>query len=285
MSPNSSRLDKTAIVYFQNTSLINKNQATFLVALQIHIHLHINRQMLQERFLALILALLLFTNSVYTQESNYKKMAGFDYLEVLHGTESDRKDLPLLIAFHYSSGSPEKTTSDYTDIDVPVRILLVRGNYRKRDGYSYYPVNHYTMDSLQQIKTAHRTVDSIAAFLSAAATKFGAQPIVSGISQGGDIAFMLAIYHPELCKASLPFAAFVHSQTYQEILQEAKNNSPVYLYQGEDDPIIDINYTRNAVEILRTRLTLQLTSYPGLGHDISPKMKKDYSALLNNLLR
>jgi phospholipase/carboxylesterase len=192
---------------------------------------------------------------------------------------------PLLIAFHYSSGKPEESLADYDSLKTPVRIIIPRGNNPKREGFSYYPINYYKEDSATQVKRSRQTLDSIAAFVTAIETRYKTKAVVSGISQGGDIAWLLAIYHPQLCKASFPFAAFIHTQSYNEILQRPANKVPVYLYQGEADPIIAVSYTRATVKMLGKKLNIKLTTYPGVKHDISSDMKRDYSTLLDKVLQ
>lgn len=190
----------------------------------------------------------------------------------------------MLIAFHYSSGTPEEALADYDRLTTPVRIIVPVGNVRKRDGYSYYAVNHYQQDSATQMKWSRVTLDSMAAFVQAIEAKYQRKAVLSGISQGGDLAWMMAVYYPHLVKAAFPFAAFIHRQGFESILQLPGNTVPVYLYQGEDDPIIALAYTRDEVKKLGGHMRLQLTTYPGLKHEINAPMKRDYSALMDKVL-
>jgi phospholipase/carboxylesterase len=230
---------------------------------------------------------LLMVNAAVAQSSRpvYRSMAGFQYLEAVKGKVTDNEAYPLLIAFHYSSGKPEETIADYDSLKTPVRIIIPRGNHPKREGFSYFPVNYYKEDSITQIKLSRTTLDSVAAFVKAIEASYDTRAVVSGISQGGDLAWLLAVYHPELCKAAFPFAAFIHRQSFDDILKLPVTKVPVYLYQGEADPIIAIDYTRAAVKKLGTKLNLKLTTYPGVKHEISLSMKKDYSLLIDKMLK
>jgi predicted esterase len=113
--------------------------------------------------------------------------------------------------------------------------------------------------------------------------KYESKAVVSGISQGGDIAFLMAVYYPKLCKASFPFAGYIHSQLYNDIMRKPLNNVPVYLFQGEDDPIVPVFYSKEAVKKLDKKLALKLFTYPGVGHEISAKMKMDYSTMIDKI--
>lgn len=231
--------------------------------------------------------ILLLINSAKAQTSTpaWHSLAGFQYLEVVKGKMGAQKKYPLLIAFHYSSGTPEETLADYDSLKTPVRIIIPRGNHPKRDGFSYFPVNYYKEDSATQVNLSRITLDSVAAFVAAIEASFNTRAVVSGISQGGDLTWLLAVYHPELCKAAFPFAGFIHIQSFDEILQMPVNKVPVFLYQGEADPIIAVDYTRSAVKKLGTKLTLKLTTYPGVKHDISLPMKRDYSMMIDEMLK
>ncbi len=223
------------------------------------------------------LLLLLPCVIAYSQDMRkYEHRAnGFEYIEIVKGTDNGK--LPLLIAFHYSGGSPDETISDYEVLRNPVRIILPKGNNRKRGGFSYYPAAYYQKDSLSQFKTARLVVDSIAKFVQTMSEKYGQKPVVSGISQGGDIAFLLARYYPELLKASFPFAAVINSQTIKGLKNYPVTQIPVYIFQGENDEIVNVAYTRACIDKIAKHMNIVLQTYPGLGHDISDQMKADYS--------
>lgn len=220
-----------------------------------------------------------------TDKPVYRSLAGFQYLEMVRGKVTENEAYPLLIAFHYSSGRPEETIADYDSLKTPVRIIIPRGNHVKREGYSYFPVNYYKEDSTTQVKLSRKTLDSVAGFVKAIEASYHTKAVVSGISQGGDLAWLLAVYYPQLCKAAFPFAAFIHRQSFDDILKLPVNEVPVYLYQGEADPIIAVDYTRAAVKKLGTKLTLKLSTYPGVKHDISGPMKKAYSLQIDKMLK
>lgn len=227
---------------------------------------------------------LLYTVTALSQQmATYKaKVEGFSYLE--HETGNGGKALPLLIAFHYSSGTPIETMRDYDSLKAPVRIIVPKGNYRKRGGFSYYPVNYYQTDSAAQFATARATLDSIANFVRVIEKKYGKKAIVSGISQGGDIALLMALYYPERCAASFPIAAVINPALVDSI-SNASNIPPIFLHQGEADKIVSIDYTRKKVSQLQKRIILKLYSYPGVGHEISPEMKDNYSAQIDELIK
>jgi predicted esterase len=221
--------------------------------------------------------------SVFGQEIvNYKSsIAGFNYVEV---TKSKGKGkLPLVIAFHYSRGKPLETIADYDSLKIPIRIIIPLGNYKKGNGFSYYPTDYYQKDSLSQFTLSGITVDSIANFVQLIEKKYKQKAIVSGVSQGGDIAFLLAVRYPKLCRASFPFAAIIHSNIIRELGNKHIKKIPIHLFQGETDPIVPVNITRNRVKMVMKKLNIKLHTYPEVGHDISIQMKIDYSKLIDEI--
>lgn len=221
-------------------------------------------------------------HTLLAQSNNYQPpVEGFEYKDVVKGKDNGK--LPLVIAFHYSSGNPLETVADYDSLKNAVRIIIPKGNYRKRGGFSYYPPDYYQKDSLTQFSIARATVDSIARFVQSVEKKYKQKVVVSGISQGGDIALLLAIYYPDLCKASFPFAAVINPTIIKELKTKPVKKVPIHLFQGEADQIVPVSATRKKVKEIGNRLRLKLYTYPDVGHDISTQMKIDYSKLIDKI--
>jgi phospholipase/carboxylesterase len=232
----------------------------------------------------LLLTILIINTLTLCGQTNYTyqpRVEGFEYIDI--AKNAGKAKLPLLIAFHYSSGNPSETVADYDSLKKSVRIIIPKGNYKKRNGFSYYPADYYQKDSLTQFSIAKTTVDSIARFVQSVEKKYKQKAIVSGISQGGDIALLLAIYYPELCKASFPFAAVINPNIIKDIRIKPVKKVPIYLFQGEADQIVSVSTTRRKVKEIGNSLRLKLYTYPDVGHDISTQMKIDYSKLIDKM--
>jgi predicted esterase len=233
-------------------------------------------------FVAIILSPV--TESGFAQStSNYKSVLGFNYQEIVRGNEKTK--LPLLIAFHFSSSSPEELMTYFDSLSFPVRIIIPRGNYPKRGGHSYLPKDHYSQDTATQIKTVRATVDSMALFIEHFAEKHNTKPIVSGISQGGDLALLLAIYYPQLIRASFPLLGFIHRQVYEDLPKPAGPAVPIYLYHGEEDKIVSIRYVKKEFEFLKKSFNVTSHFYPKVEHDVTSAMEKNYSQKMMTLLQ
>lgn len=213
-----------------------------------------------------------------------KVLAGVSYEEVVRGEPIEGEAMPLLVAFHYSAGSAAESFENYDEIAGPVRILVPLGKYPKRDGLSYFPVDYYRWSADEQFRFARETVDGLARFVRAAASLYGRKPVVSGISQGGDISLLLAVYHPEAIAAAFPFAPVIPDALAVSPEGAGRYGPNITIMQGEADAIVDVSQTRAKIAVLQKRLPITLTTYPRLGHDISPAMEADYTALIERAL-
>lgn len=227
-----------------------------------------------------VISLLIMSFAGYSQKT-YQSAEGFQYLEVVKNTTAIEADLPVIIGFHYSSSTPQEAVNDYDQITGPVRIILPQGNFKKRAGYTYFPTDYYAKDTLTQISISKQTLDSVAAFVKSIGEKYKRKPSVAGFSQGGDISFLLAIYYPELITAAFPLAGFVHRQRIEDCKTHAQKSVPILIYQGEDDKIVSAVYSKRSVQELSKYFSISIKTYPDLGHDFSPQMKKDYASRMS----
>jgi phospholipase/carboxylesterase len=226
--------------------------------------------------------MLLFAGmAVHSQDHRAEKTTidGFEYIEIVKGL--DDGELPLLIVFHYSGGNPTGMISYYDELQAPVRIILPRGNHKKREGFSYFPPDYYQKDSVTQYNVSKAVTDSLAKFIQSITMKYRKKAVVSGISQGGDISFLLARYYPDFLSAAFPFAAVINSNLTAGLRNEPVGRIPIYIFQGESDKIVSVATTRKRIAEVGEMLDIQLRTYPGLGHDISAQMKSDYSKLID----
>lgn len=236
------------------------------------------------KFIVLAIGLVLFS-SAPPAFAEPRVLAGVTYEEVVLGTPVNSEPVPVLIAFHYSGGSASESIENYDQIVGPVRILVPLGAYPKRNGLSYFPIDYYQRSPEEQFRIARETVDALAPFLGAVIETYGVKPVVSGISQGGDISFLLAVYHPDLVAASFPFAAVIPEGLVVPAERAALSGPSIHAMQGEADAIVDVAVTRVRVAELARSLPVRLTTYPDLGHDISPAMKADYTQMIQEALQ
>jgi len=149
------------------------------------------------------------------------------------------------------------------------------------NGYGWYQLRPGAPPDMEAMGKA---ADRLMRFVDAAIERYPIDRrklIVMGFSQGGVMAYNLAIRHPER------FAALVALSTWfpEELAEHAGNRDalaqlPVLVQHGRADNMIEISKARQSVERLRPfKLPLVYREYDG-GHEITMDAIQDLSAFL-----
>jgi phospholipase/carboxylesterase len=149
------------------------------------------------------------------------------------------------------------------------------------NGYGWYSLR---MGAPPDMEEMGRAADRLMRFVDAAIERYPVDRrklIVMGFSQGGVMAYNLAIRHPER------FAALVALSTWfpEELAEYADNRDalarlPTLVQHGRADDMIDITKARQSVERLRAlKLPLTYREYDG-AHEITVDELQDLSTFL-----
>ena len=149
------------------------------------------------------------------------------------------------------------------------------------NGYGWYQLRRGEAPDMEEMG---RAADRLKSFLDAALKRYPIDRrklIVMGFSQGGVMAYNLAIRHPER------FAALVALSTWfpEELAEYAGNRDalaqlPTLVQHGRADDMIEITKARESVERLRNlKLPLTYREYD-CGHEITVDAIQDLSAFL-----
>jgi phospholipase/carboxylesterase len=185
----------------------------------------------------------------------------------------------LLVALHYSSATPEMWDDLVTDWGAPVRVLLPRGPWPRRDGFTWVPADHEDKDLAGKTADIEAMAERIAALIDQVRRQHPTirRVAVTGFSYGGDLAWMLAIRHPELIDLAVPMG----SRLLGDPARALPATTRVHVLHGEVDAIIDAAGTsRRVAELAAHGHAVDIKLYPGLGHDMSAALIADWRALL-----
>jgi phospholipase/carboxylesterase len=187
----------------------------------------------------------------------------------------------LLVALHYSSGAPSMWDELVAGWGAALRVAFPRGPFaHRRTGYTWFAPDHEQKDDAGKLADVERVTERVARTIRdlRAAHPEIRRVAVTGFSYGGDIAWMLAIRHPDLVDLAIPMGS--------RLLGEPTGASAnVHVLHGDADPIIDARTIAARVAALAQRgVPITLTMYPGLGHDISPALIADWRARLHAVL-
>jgi phospholipase/carboxylesterase len=189
----------------------------------------------------------------------------------------------LLVALHYSGGTPAFWNEYVKDWGAPVRVLLPQGPLRRREGFTWFAPGHEEKDEAAKLADVEQMAVRVADLIREVRR---AHPElrrvgVTGFSYGGDLAWFLAIRYPELVDVAVPMG----SRLLGDPMRALPATSRVRVLQGEADAIIDAQKTAARVEALKAGgVPIDLRTYPGLGHDVSPELIEDWRAFLRQEL-
>lgn len=95
---------------------------------------------------------------------------------------------------------------------------------------------------------------------------------VVGHAMGGMGSCQFAVKEPQRFAAVVAAAG---NSGRNPVMVEIFNRVPLWLFHAADDPIFDVEYTRNVVDGLKRSDTFKYTEYRSGGHDIAERVFKD----------
>ncbi len=178
-------------------------------------------------------------------------------LLLLHGYGADERDLGGLLP--------------YLDPEGKFVTVLPRGPMAAPPGFSWFDVMSQDPDAVRTgVLEALEILDEL---LDAACEEHGmsrAESVVAGFSQGGGLAFSLAYQrsdkpHPAGALVMSPFARLESL----DVDWDAARDIPVLVQHGTDDPMINVENSRDLAEMLTERgVPVTYGEFP-MGHEVS----------------
>lgn len=220
-------------------------------------------------------------------EPRSASLEGTRYL-VFETVGADPKaSLPMIIGLHYSSAKPEAMVEYFDDINFPVRIVLPQGEYPRRDGYSWFPTDYAELSQAKQDAAAFGAEKKMAAFAKGVRARYPTRgkPAVMGISYGGDVSFLLAVFHPQEFSASFPIAARFLPSWMAKVQNCRPRCTPIRAMHGDADTTVPMGPTRDAAAQLKNAgFDITFTPYPGVAHDFDSRMERDFAEQARKVL-
>ena len=105
---------------------------------------------------------------------------------------------------------------------------------------------------------------------------------VLGFSQGGVMAYSLALANPERFAALVALSSWLPPELVPHLsLGDSARSLPTLVQHGTEDSMIEVDRARRSAEILRqARIPLTYREYE-MGHEIRPRSLSDLSAWLD----
>ena len=166
---------------------------------------------------------------------------------------------PLVVALHGLGGSPEQLAAMFDGFPDAAEIALPRGPFAEDDGWAWFPWAETTSDD----QLAHLIDDADARLWPQLVSLAHGRPIlVVGFSQGGMMAYALAVHHPTELAAAFPIAGWLPPKS-----RPHARTAPVYAWHGTADDVVPIVLARETVAAFRAAgATAELHEEPGVAH-------------------
>ncbi len=203
--------------------------------------------------------------------------AGVPYLEQLTGGAQPGERVPMVVALHAMGGDPAYFLEVFQRYHRRARLILPYGH---PGGGQYHWYESAREDVPAQLVT--READRLAAALTAlaAARPTAGKPLVTGFSQGGSMAFALAVTHPGALAAAFPISGLLPTGLYPSAALSSRPLPaalpPVVAFHGAADLAVPVRAARASIaELRRAGYAAELREYPGLEHDVSTEELAD----------
>jgi len=201
------------------------------------------------------------------------EVSGFEVLEVILGDPEDDEAVPLIVALHGRGGQAVWPQPVLLGLPVSVRVAVIRGPIASGGGFGWFDLHYGSASDEQMVEAIGTVTDRLAVAVNAliARRPTSGKAIVYGFSQGGALAFGLAVRHGNIVGAAFPCAAWFPSELVPVPMTAPA--APIHALHSRDDSVIPVGAARGAVEGLRvSRVSAELHEFDGAGHMMSAEM-------------
>lgn len=215
------------------------------------------------------------------------ELDGIRYLEYCTGTDAPSAELPCVLVLHWMGSGPETMLPICSAYPGAARFLLPFAPLPLGDAYTWFPLDFYDQPLTEQGTTIRAIADQLAGFLRAVSRQspYRGRAAVMGLSQGGDLSYALALYHPQTIGLALPLAGrLVPEFRVAEPVTQGERPA-IWVFHGADDQVVPVDLAEEAVTWLQQQgFDAHLESYPDVGHDIPREMVVDMYKVLQQAL-
>lgn len=234
------------------------------------------------------------------------EIAGVHYLEVVTGGAKANAELPMIVALHGNGAFPrlmayamvsDPGTSDHVAaaFDTPARWIFLRGT---EPVYAPGQARWFSITAKQALASpvelaalsaqiAARS-DQVAAAITAltAARPTIGKPIITGHSQGGILAYAVAVGHPALFAAAVPVSGWLPEPLWPKQPADATAQAlKIIALHGAQDTVVSFEAaTRSAEQLRALGYDIEARTFPAVHHELSP-MLAELRALLTETIR
>lgn len=192
------------------------------------------------------------------------EIAGVHYLEQMTGGARPDERVPMIVVLHPMGGDPEGMVEMFGGYQGRARLLFPYG-HPSGGMYLWLDSARDDLPAPMVLQETDRIAAAIQTLVAARPTQ--GKPIVAGFSQGGSMAFALAVTHPTDLAAVFPISGLLQKALYPSRALDPATLPPVLAFHGADDLAVPTQSARDAIaELRRAGYTAELREYPGVEH-------------------
>jgi phospholipase/carboxylesterase len=200
---------------------------------------------------------------------------GYHYIEVVLGPATFDDALPVVFLFHGRGGNAQLPGGPFLGLSHPVRVIVPQAADRLGTGWEWLPVS-VGSGLVDRLSASLFQVSSRIARLIRTIARERAtigRPIVAGFSQGGLLAYSLALHHDDVVGHAFPLSTWLPPPLEPLYKREDLRYPSIRSMHGALDPIIPVEPTRALVGRLRERgFDVELHEFDDVGHEMSAEM-------------
>jgi len=201
------------------------------------------------------------------------------YLEIVTGGASPDAELPVVIALHGRGDTAEGFAALFQGWSVRARVVIPRPPHPWAGGQAWTLHGHAVADSRPAIASdlvglADRVVATADIVRGARRTR--GPGVVMGFSQGGMMAWTIAVRHPRAFSAVFPVAGILFPEVLARQNIAGVRLPPIVAFHGTADPVVPLADDLRGVRLLAQKGgRADLRTYDGVAHEIPPALRAD----------
>lgn len=207
---------------------------------------------------------------------------GFRYLERVTPGADPLAPLPMIVLFHSRGSRPEGHAGMlYESMGRPVRVILPEGPNVLGDHRSWTARPSKTSDQAAWADELATLAQALGQFVHdiARCRPTQGKPIMTGSSEGGHMAYLMASVHPDLVGGAVAVAGYLPQDLWSSEM------APTVGLHGEDDTAVPFARTRDYWEAMQAQgAPLSTQSFPGVGHSVPTAVSRAWRDALGAML-
>jgi phospholipase/carboxylesterase len=238
-------------------------------------------------YFALLIALLPGCRCESSRPAQSPAEEALKFTEIFTGGAEPGEKLPLVIGLHGRGSRPRSFSGLFTGLNARARIVLPEGIRPMGQGYTWFRTELRKGDLRVNLAEMRASAGKIRHLIrqQMLSGKVAGKPVVVGFSQGGMLAFLLAVHHPEAVGLAIPVGGYLPAELRPSSIEKPGEFPAIHAFHGRADRVVTITHAEETVQGLRMLgVDAWLHSFPMVEHRIPDVMRKQLLAKLEEFL-